>query len=64
MPEAETRSGMMGMMPVHFATMYVTSYGTVLVDRPVGPNGTYGSSGGTYGSSDMFGMVFGVRRRF
>ena len=35
MPEAETRSGMMGMMPVHFATMYVTSYGTVLVDRPV-----------------------------
>ena len=55
---------MMGMMPVHFATMYVTSYGTVLVDRPVGPNGTYGLSGGTYGSSDMFGMVFGVRRRF
>ncbi len=50
----------MGMMPMHFATMYVTSYGNVLVDQLVGPNGTYGSSGGAYGSSDMFGMVFGV----
>ena len=55
---------MMGMMLVHFATMYVTSYGNVLVDQPVGPNGTYGSSGGTYGSSDRFGMVFRVRRSF
>ena len=44
--------------------MYVTSYGTVLVDQHMGPNGTYGSSGGTYGSSDMFGMVFGIRQRF
>ena len=28
-------------MPVHFATMYVTSYGTILVDQHMGPNGTY-----------------------
>ena len=55
---------MMGMMPMHFATMYATSYGNILVDQPVGPNGTYGPLGGTYGSSDMFGMLFGIRRRF